>query len=216
MYIKVTDGREMMFDYKWAYEQIKDHYLEELPGGNGVRCFYMRKAPDTRMMSVFLIFSPEGIVITGDLHPGKESVSGQNGVIGLVGYDLGWFVQDLSDKYLASKFLNQTWIMEHYVEQVRELLVELREEENDLLEPPQDWDVGGDVLYGTEADAIEYYLTFMDKWGVSTYKEALDFLPAGCCVDNDEEFVAGGYGYDPTELGWLVAIQQKFRELYTE
>lgn len=71
-----------------AYERIKNSKLYPLASCGEITAFYLRESPDTRIMSTLVLFTPEGIVITGDLCPGR------NGVI-IRGYDLSWFASHL-------------------------------------------------------------------------------------------------------------------------
>lgn len=77
-------------------------FLEELPIG-GVRAFYLKVKENSRMGSVLLCFSQEGITITGDGAPGH------NGIVSAFGYSTQWFYSKLSPDYLCSKFLQKEW-----------------------------------------------------------------------------------------------------------
>ncbi len=155
-----------------------------------------------RMGSTMIIFSPEGIVILGDLVPGH---SNGNGVVSTLGYGIGWFSGQLSPHYLAEKFLRQGWHAELAVEELKE------------------WQKnGGNQYYDDE--------TPLSKEKQEELQELIDYLECGDIgperyydvmmeiYDNPDIFCDGapGHGYDPSDLGWLVAIQVRFAELYRE
>lgn len=83
-------------------ESLKDHVLVEVPTGD-IRTFYLKRPEKSRMMSALLIFSPEGIIICGDLR------IGDHGVVSDYGYGLDWFAGELGEDYLCSKFLKREW-----------------------------------------------------------------------------------------------------------
>jgi len=108
-----------MTDYERA---LKDHILIEDPFNSlgpeedqlRLQAFYLKKKDEGRMGSTLLIFTPEGIVITGDLTPER------NGSISTFGYGLGWFASDLDGSYLCEKFLTTRWIPEIACEDLKE------------------------------------------------------------------------------------------------
>jgi hypothetical protein len=81
---------------------LQDHQLEIVQDGK-VTVYYLKKPGDGRMMSTMLIFSPEGIVLIGDLTPQM------NGSISSYGYGIDWFASRLSEDYLCEKFLHKQW-----------------------------------------------------------------------------------------------------------
>lgn len=87
-------------------EELKDHTLEQVLDTEKFKAFYMRPPGGGRMMSTLFLFTPEGIVIMGDLCPGH---SGGNGVVSALGYGLRWFTEELSGDYLCQKFLQKGW-----------------------------------------------------------------------------------------------------------
>lgn len=105
----------MSFDIKDMKEQLEGHFLVPIEGGKDVEGFYMKRSADSRMMSTLFLFTPEGIVILGDLRPGD------NGVISDLGYGLDWFSGKLSERYLCEKFLQQGWHHEVAHERLKEI-----------------------------------------------------------------------------------------------
>lgn len=199
----------------WYYNQLKEHYLEPIPTGEEtakyIKAFYLRKAPDTRMMSTLLIFHPEGITITGDCHPGR--VPGRRGGVIARGYDLDWFSQKLEPSYLAEKFLTEVWVKEKFVEWVKEYLKDSEAVDTEAKE----WLVGARLEENwTEKEALLYFISDEDLF--ETPESAYNNLPSYYDRDRwicpyDSEFISPGFDYDPTELGWLAAIQRRFSEL---
>ena len=75
---------------------LKDHTLEKVldhpaeKEKNHFEAYYLRPPEGGRMMSTLITFTPEGIVIMGDLCPDGS------GVISCYGYGRKWFVGKLS------------------------------------------------------------------------------------------------------------------------
>ncbi len=172
-------------------ESLKDHVLEQVLDTEKFQAFFMKRPGDGRMMSTLITFTPEGIVIQGDLRPGR------NGNVSCGGYGLGWFRGRLSEDYLAEKFLDKSWYPEVAAADLRQYLKEVAdgnetakpgdvEEIQDLIRRCEDGDLGHE--------------SFRDAWEL-IYK------------DWDWEWSLG-WGYKPDEHMWLCAIQWKFAELY--
>lgn len=172
-------------------KDLKDHVLEQILDTEKFRAFRMRQPGQGRIMSTLITFTPEGIVIQGDLTPGR------NGNVSCLGYDIGWFRGRLSEGYLAEKFLEKGWHSEVAATDLRFVLKEIAagneeakpgdvEEIQDLIKRCEDGDLGDE--------------SFRDAWEL-IYK------------DWDWEWSLG-WGYKPSEHMWLCAIQQKFAELY--
>src|SRR6185295_12797554 len=105
-------------------EALKDHVLEEpLPFGHGFLAYYMRDPDQGRMMSTLFVFTPEGIVIMGDLCPEGP---GNGGSISSYGYGIGWFSKKLSEYYLCEKFLHRVWQADVAARWVREHIDEMK------------------------------------------------------------------------------------------
>lgn len=202
----------MTRDISQYYDQIKDHYLETVEDGERIKAFYLRK-DQGRMMSVLLIFSPEGIIITGDLNPDPRG----KGVIAR-GHTLTWLFGSLEPRYMASKFLEKKWSPLLLKESIEEYIKEFPEQER---EERCDWKIGPYTKeQWTETEALKFYISKDEL--IESYEEAEHYLPRYKSFDRwlcpyDPDFlVDGGYGYDPAEVGWLAAIQKRFRELFDE
>jgi len=89
-----------------AARSIEGHVLEQVLDTEKFKAFYLRPPSGGRMMSTLFVFTPEGIVIMGDLCPGNR---GGNGTVSVFGYSLGWFVEKLGGSYLCEKFLRKGW-----------------------------------------------------------------------------------------------------------
>ncbi len=153
-----------------------------------VTAFYL-KAPGTRMMSTLLLFTPEGIVLQGDLTPERK------GSLSDLGYGPGWFSGKLSEGYLCEKFLEHKWVPERAAEELRDpdgewLCDQPKKVRDRVLEIAEEID-GGDMQPGMVAEELQY-LDF----------DLVDGVP--------------GYTWEPGEAGWLCAIQQRFAELYVK
>ena len=97
---------------KNAHEQFQDmlvmnrdslskHYLEKHVDHPHIQAWYLKQDAG-RCMSTYLIFSTEGIIITGDLCPGPHG--GGVTSVSYGGYSVGWFSGRLSHDYLCEKF----------------------------------------------------------------------------------------------------------------
>lgn len=74
------------------------HELTEIPAGESVRYFQMRR-PGEWAYAVELLFVGSQIFISGDIRIGPT------GSVIARGYDLKWFAQKLDIQYLCEKFL---------------------------------------------------------------------------------------------------------------
>lgn len=171
-------------------KSFEKHHLEELPAGEKVRAFYL-KLHDTRMMSTLIIFSPEGIVLMGDLTPERQ------GSISNIGYGLGWFRGRLSENYLCEKFLDQKW----EPLSVRESMVDSWEMYND----DEGWE---------EAEKWCALIHWWDNYGDDRSESDVYDEMHSLGLETDEG--VPGHGFLLKEAGWLCAIQQRFSALYSE
>ncbi len=165
---------------------LAGHELKLVSRTEDVTAFYL-KAPGTRMMSTLLLFTPEGIVLQGDLTPERK------GSLSDLGYGPGWFAGKLSEGYLCEKFLEHKWVPERAAE-------ELRDPDGQYLSDRSD-NIRRDVLL--IADSIGD-----GDLGVEALHEDLTVL--GFDMGDGPP----GITWDPSEAGWLCAIQQRFAELY--
>lgn len=202
-------------DYSWYYDQIKDAVLEPLEVGEKVKSYYLRRWPGRRMMSTLIIFSPEGIVLTGDLRPT------QRGGCMTMEYGLIWFCSDLAPRYLAEKFLQKKWQPARAEEWLRDHIKDLRAVPDDAVDEEPGEEESGDGQsgestpnpYHTDADRLSKLLEDLSNFdSPEEFYWALN--GANCQTQSyDYEIVDGGVDYDDNEVGWLYAIQRRFAEL---
>lgn len=188
----------------YMYNSLKNHVLSKsahvtaADGSNVVQVFRMAE-PGTRMMSVDLIFAANRIFISGDLR-----VTGDRGVVSDLGYGLAWFAGLNGEDYLAEKFLRKRYVPELAVEGLKDLA----------------------ERYFADRFLEDEEPTDEAKWKKLRIDEEVERGTSGACCSQTElyEFFqelnldtsdgVPGFGYDPAEVGWLAAIQQRFAELY--
>lgn len=88
------------------------HELVPVAETEKIKAYYLRE-PGTRIMSVLLLFTPEGIAIQGDFTPEHH------GSVSSIGYGLDWFSGELGPGYLCEKFLTTRWVRELCAERLR-------------------------------------------------------------------------------------------------
>lgn len=152
-----------------------------------IQSYYLKK-PGGRCMSTLLTFTPEGIVLQGDLTPER------NGSVSALGYGLKWFLGELSEGYLCEKFLEKQWVPDLAAEELLDpdsgWLEDLTEPQQAALCTTASWIREGDLDQRAAHDEI--------CKAVGRY---VDEMP--------------GYGYVPHQATWLCAIQQRFRVAIT-
>jgi hypothetical protein len=187
-------------------DALKNHVLEEaLPQTEEFRAFYMKEPGQGRMMSTLFIFTPEGIVIMGDLCPGGPN---NQGSISDYNYGLAWFSGRLSEHYLCSKFLRQEWQAEAALEWIGEHIKDIGHDDG----PGFDDDNTADSKKKHKAKVEEFREIERDllggEMGESHFRDDLE--RAGYSVDDE----LPGYDYPRKTAGWLCALQQRFSELF--
>jgi hypothetical protein len=183
--------REALADHELV--KVLDQTVEKV--GRFV-AFTMRRPDGGRIYSVLVTFTPEGIVIQGDIQVGKHP-----GIASCVGYGLGWFAGYLSEDYLCSKFLHKEHVPEVASEHLQYILAEgyldgaegREEKERAIREALAEWTK---YASGPCSDGYAFGTFWQD-----TMNNCLD---------------GAGQDYDPGDAGWLCAIQQRFAELYRE
>ena len=171
-------------------QSLAGHVLEQVLDTEAFKAFKLRKPGDGRMMSTLITFTPEGIVIQGDLTPET------NGTVSCYGYGLKWFSGRLSEDYLCGKFLQMKFVPE-FVEPgfKRDIISKRRDGELTKDGARELWD---SIRWMGEITPENVYRFWADELGHEDGE--------GC----------PGYGYEPGEAGWLCAIQQRFAELRRE
>jgi hypothetical protein len=180
-------------------ESLKDHVLEEIPAGDKIKAFWMRR-PGTGFYCTMILFTPVGIVIGGDICLSSDS----GGVISHNGhYGLDWFVDEqMSEDYLCSKFLRSTvWEKERAAAWCREQAEEILKGE----------DAQEGRLRSLAARDFRALATALESGSVERPEELMEELGR---LKHECDDGVPGYGYPSAEAGWLCAIQKKFTELY--
>lgn len=178
----------MSYVDKHMVESLKDHELTIIADTPPIKAFYMKR-PGTGMFSVLVVFTPEGIGLTGDLTFGDGGVWSAK-----YHYGLGWFSGDLSEDYLCSKFLKS----DHWDAD--------RAAADYSFEPNEDDD--GRL----EFEKREIRQRLKDG-GIDNPNDLYDEMDEQSHLGFDVSDGVPGYGYDPAAAGWLCAVQQRFREL---
>lgn len=159
------------------YDQIKDAKLEVLDLGNHVNSFALRKYPDSKEVNSLILFTPVGIVITGELSPHGRAVVAP-------GYGLEWFSSELDPDALALSFLDLEWVWSKAFAYFKSLVDQFEEERQTLEDEdcppsgrflPRKWRVKGREIVGTEGDALKALLTV--KEFLKTPETLFDALP---------------------------------------
>lgn len=223
-----------------SYEQIQNAKLDLVEKGKAVETYLLRKYEDRSVMSCYILFTPAGIVITGDLRVENHGVIAP-------GYGKDWFAQDLEPRYLAEKFLRKDWIPQAAIEFWRDRLEEYKEtfeEEKAAFEKEKqecqftddlefipenfflrkhDWRVGytrHELRDATIIQALGLMLEEEENFesahacyqAIPTWKDET----TGFWVPAFDGAELGGFDYDPAALDWLSAIQRRFSECCRE
>lgn len=167
---------------------LAHHYLEVHVDTPNLKAWYLRRPSSGRMWSTLILSTAEGLVIMGDLCPGR------NGVISCYGYDHRWFGAKLSEQYLCSKFLQREWVPEKGSREIRELILTERRHGN----LPKD-----------DARNAWEDLRSAEEYGNLSGERAYQIVS-----EAGFDFDGIGYDYNPSAAAWLCAIQQRFHELY--
>lgn len=173
---------------------LENHVLTQVkvPGGP-IQMFYLHKK-DARVssgilvgreMSTLFMFTPEGIVITGDLCPRACP----RGCISTLGYSLKWFTDKLSEDYLCEKFLQRGV----YADTIREWLEDRAKNDENVQKR------------ATASELLEE--------APSDNSEAENYLWE-CLQQFGEEYDGQAQDFEPADAGWLCALQQRFSALY--
>ena len=166
--------------------EMKGHQLTSVCATLAVKSYRMA-TPNERAFSVLVTFTPEGIVLQGDITPTRY------GTCSCTGYGLDWFAKPMEEDYLAEKFLQERYVHELAREA---FLLDIRGHNEDADGP----------------DKIDERL-YMQRWDSELYEE--DEEEAGELYKKAfGRYPEGWLWYDPHESAVLCAIQLKFSELY--
>ncbi len=88
-------------------ESLSTYALTEIPAGEHIRMFRLRR-PDDGFYLAYVLFTPFGIVIGGDIRFGNSLC-----ISSVPGYDVDWFGGRLSEDYLLEKFGIYSTIRKH-------------------------------------------------------------------------------------------------------
>lgn len=173
---------------------LEGHVLVQVLNTEKFKAFYLKRPGEGRMMSTLILFTPEGIILTGDLCP-KD-----HGAPSVFGYGIGWFASKLSEDYLCSKFLREVWQEEVAV---ADIVRNVRDEEEEAKANPDD----------------PYYQKgrwkkVQDEWVTDWSDKRRDDLYDAIIEQGFDSESMPGYDYPLADAGWLCAIQQRFAELY--
>jgi hypothetical protein len=166
---------------------LADHVIETICDCLSTKAYYLKKPDGSWVMSTLLLFTPEGIVLQGDLTPE------QNGSISTIGYGLKWFLGDLSEGYLCEKFLRKEWVQYMAAKE--------------LADPNSHW---REEATSSQLEGLDSILNRIDDMEPGRLVDELERLGYEA-VDE-----LPGFGYDPVKAGWLCAIQQRFAEAWFE
>lgn len=80
-------------------ESLSAYTLVEIPAGNALRCFKLKRPADSFYLA-YVLFTPFGIVIGGDI----RFFDDRTAISSVPGYDAEWFGGRLAESYLLEKF----------------------------------------------------------------------------------------------------------------
>jgi len=171
-------------------EVMERLYLKEVVDTERIQSFYMRQ-PSTRIYCVLITFTPEGIVIQGDL------TIGHNGTVSTIGYGLSWFKGRLSGDYLCEKFLPMSWNHDRVESDITYYAADESEDLRDETDAEMPWN---SLLAWWEENGEYSGEESLYQKMMELGLETVDGVP--------------GRGYKSADAGWLCAVQQRFAELY--
>lgn len=164
---------------------LAEHVLREItPPGSPVRGFYLERPEGGRAYSILLLFTPEGIILKGDIQLGENGVMSR----GQQKLGLDWFASRHDEAYLCDKFLPLVWQPDVAIRDLHEMLTD-----NPSLTAVKEALVAWEFEEPTQDDLL----------AVLTDES----------VDIDTR-MSVGFDYPLHDAGWLVAVQQRFADLY--
>lgn len=173
---------------------LEEHELTVLAENGQVQVYRLAR-PGTNNLSVQLVFSRAGISIFGDL------IIGPNGK-GIASREVTspqWFSGVLNAYYLCEKFLHDVWSADRATASLKEEIAEAED-------------------HGYSPEMVKHLQSVLDHLGDDSnrhgFHDSLTDVPEGEHYETADGIP--GYGYDPSDVAWLVAVQATFRELWTE
>lgn len=186
----------MNFDRE--YNTLRKHYLQPLNISGRMSSFYLRESDDSRHMSTLISFTPEGIVLQGDLTPS------QPGNVSVLGYGVGWFGSKKSPYYLAEKFLSRCYEEDRAEKEYREYLTDMA---NDA------WETR-DIDLIQKARKLRDFVE--DEWDIFRSGYHLHDSLSDFDYSLVDDGIPWGWDYPSSDFCWLAAIQKRFSEVYQE
>ncbi len=180
-------------EIKTNVKRLENHYLEVVERTPNVEMYYLREPNRGRMMSTLIVFTPEGIVVTGDLSPS----AGAGGVTSWPGYGIDWFTGRLDFAYLAEKFLDKQWEPEYSAEILRQHTA--------VRGLYEDWS-------DDDKDAVRKLAQRCENREVGPHQIVEQLYDLG---DEDASGMPN-LTYNEPDMVWLSAIQQTFAKLYNQ
>jgi len=193
---------------------LRKHVLTVLLDTENVKVFHMAR-PNHSEFRVQITFTPGGITIQGDVGLGDA----QNGICSRLGYGLEWFIRQQGEStYLCEKFLHKCWQREVVTHDLDSWVVQAREE----LETSVKEIMGADGMTHEEAlnearserETLAAWEEIRAAWGDETSEKEIHEVGSDLITDFWDYSV--GYDYPLADAGWLMAIQQRFAELFAE
>jgi hypothetical protein len=158
-----------------------------------------------RAQSTYILFTKEGIVVMGDLCPGR------NGVISNLGYGVEWFSGRLSEDYLCSKFLDQSLNKEGFRTWLEGRLGDEQRERADVIDKREDDENRQVAKHERNIEGLKQALRDVNDDSILEAVRESILLELGEYQGDGQ-----GYDYEPREAGHLCAIQQRFAALYAK
>lgn len=175
-----------------ARRSFLHHELVEELNTPQYKAYLMRDPAKGLIDSVRIVFTPSGIVLSGDHTPGRY------GNVSCTGYDEHWFGKQQGAYYLAEKFLDTDFHPELALEELKANLAEKEAAEpEDRSWTDEQMEQVRELLTSGPPESAWHMCDALEEIGIRDYYEHLP-----------------GMGYDPRELGTLVAINERFAALW--
>lgn len=201
---KIEQSTKHFSTYKMRCALLTDHY----------RAYFMQPADadfNSRLQSVRVVQTPEGISIIGDCAP--QNPDGTCGVHSAYGYNLDWFGERRSAEYLCEKFLRRIWRRDKFVAFAEELAHTLPEVAYELPDF-EDYAASHQEAYNALCEACQC----AEFSGAKTPEEeeltTRQMRTSTLVQDTFGVAASQFYGYPIQTAATLIGIQVRFSELY--